>query len=102
SGMGLVAPVDSNEIGGESFHLACIAKPPGVDAAGTGDGRGEFTYHRDGVAILTQHQHVIRKVLDGWVIEKNGTEVMEGGDHRGVREKLLGFLSRRASGHAQR
>ena len=92
--MGLVAPVDSDEVGGESFHLACVAKPPCVDAARTRDGRSKLTYHRDSVAILTQHEHIICKVLDGWVIEKNGTDVMKGGDHRrvGGRDQRRGAL----------
>ena len=84
--MGLVAPVDSDEVGGECLDLACVAEPPGVDATRTWDRRSELTHHRYGVAVLPQDQHVISKVVDRWVIEKNGTDVMESGDHRGVGE----------------
>src|SRR4029453_14223949 len=100
--MSLVAPVDSDEVGGEGLHLACVAKPPGVDAAHTRNGGSEFTYQRHRVAVLTQHQHVIGKVIDGWIIEKNGADVMESCDHCGVGEQLLRFLSRGAGGHSQR
>ena len=82
--MGLVAPVDGDEVGGECLDLARVAKPAGVDATRTRDRRGELADDRDGVTVLAQDQHVIGKVIDRRVIEKNGTDVMECGDHRGV------------------
>ena len=100
--MGLVAPVDSDEVGGECLDLACIAEPPGVDATRTRDRRNELTHHRYGLAVLSQYQHVIVKVVDRWIIEQNGADVMKSGDHRGVGEQLLRFLRCRAGCHSQR
>ena len=100
--MGFVAPVDSDQVGGKGLDLACVAEPAGVDATHTRDRGSELTHHRHGLAVFTQYQHVIVKVVDRWVIEQDGADVMESGDHRGVGEQLLRFLRCRAGCHSQR
>src|SRR5687767_6184563 len=99
--MGFVAPVDSDEVGGEGLDLACVAEPACVDATRARDRSSELTHHRHGLTVLTKYQHVIVKVVDRCVIEQNGADVMESGDHRGVGEQLLRFLCGRAGCHSQ-
>ena len=84
--MGLVTPVDGDEVGGQRLDLACIAKPSGIDAADTWYRSCQLTHHRDCLAVLAQDQHIVCKVVDRRVIEKNGADVMESGDHCGFRE----------------
>ena len=47
---------------------------------------GELPDHCDGLTVLAQYQHVVCEVLDRWVIEEDSTDVVEGGDHRGLGE----------------
>ena len=84
--MGLIAPVDGDEVGGQRLDLACVAESSGIDATRPGDRRDEFTHHRDGFAIFAQYQHVVSEMVNRRIIEEDSTDVVEGGDHRGLRE----------------
>ena len=72
--MGLVAPVDGDEVGGQRFDLARVAEPSGIDATRPRDRAGELTDHRDGFTVLAHDQHVVCEVLDRWVIEEDSTD----------------------------
>ena len=92
--MSLVTPIDGDEIGGQRLHLSRVAETPGVDATRARDRCGELTDHRDGLAVIAQNQHIVCEVIDCWIIQKDGTHMMECGDDRGLREQPLRLLRR--------
>ena len=101
-GVGLVAAVDRDQVGGQRLDLAGVAQPAGVDAAGAGDGGGQVADLPDGVAVLAEHQHVPLEVVDLRVVEQHGGDVVERRDHRRVGQDLLRLLGRRAGGDRER
>lgn len=84
--MRFVTPVDGDEVGGQRLDLACVAKSAGIDATRTWDRGGQLTHNRDSLPVLAEDQHIICKLVDSRVIEKNGADVMESGDHGGLRK----------------
>ena len=64
AGVGLVAPVDGDEVRGECLHLSRITKPAGIDATSTRYRGGEVADDRDRVTIIAEDRHRIGEVID--------------------------------------
>ena len=59
AGVGLVAAVDADQVGGERLDLVGVAQPAAVHAADAGDDAGEVLDQVGGLAVsLAEHEHV--------------------------------------------
>ena len=83
--MGLVAPVDGDEVGGQRLDLACVAEPPGIDATRPGiavaSSQTTATASRSSPSTSTSSAKCSTVGSS-----RDSTDVVEGGDHRGLGE----------------
>ena len=91
-GVGLVAAVDGDEVGGQPLDLVGVAKAPAVHAAHAGDPAGQRLNRVGGLAVVAQDEHVQIDLGDLRVQQQDGRDMVEGGDHAAAGQDLGGLL----------
>jgi glycosyltransferase XagB len=81
AGVGLVAPVHRDQVGGQRFHLAAVPQPARVDAAHPGDPPGQRLHQVRRVPVVAEYQHVQVELADLGVEQQHGRHVVERTDH---------------------
>src|SRR6266545_2774880 len=92
AGVGLVALVDGDEVGGQRLDLTGVAQPAGVEAAHVGDAARQRLHLGDRLAVLAEHEHVEVDPLDVGIGQQRRADVVEGGADAGLGQQRRGLL----------